>query len=211
MKKLLTHRLLILFVILGLSANIVYGQYYNGPTIDVDRLAKSFYSSAFKSICEDMIFKKDYKQLYKFCHNDIYKQKNKTPLAYFYLGSCYELGMGCKSDREKAKALYQKGSKLGNKECKQRLKQIKSKGWKKATKDNRAAFARRYGKPSVTPSPSPRPGQDTYKCSSCNGSGICRHCNGSGRTRNRYNGYVYDCAVCNGSGNCAQCHGTGRL
>lgn len=48
--------------------------------------------------------------------------------------------------------------------------------------------------------------KEWHDCSSCNGSGRCKHCGGSGKNEYAKNGR---CGVCRGTGKCAGCNGRG--
>ena len=56
-------------------------------------------------------------------------------------------------------------------------------------------------------------GSDASACSSCNGTGQCKHCLGTGvRETDSYYGEgpdAMECPICNGSGDCNLCYGTG--
>lgn len=220
----------ILFIILTtlIFCSKVYAQssYYNYQLPSVDQLATSMYNSIVKDICNDNLYKRDYRQLFKFCYNDIYKKKTgePSPASYFYMGACLEMGLGgCEISTYKAKAHYEKGASLGDKNCKQRLKSIRTNGFWKATAATREAFAKKYGKPGHTPNPpgpnppGPTP-NDGRTCRGCSGTGRCTYCGGEGKVWVDAGTYVpYDhhvrktCSACGGSGRCKVCYGQGKI
>lgn len=197
---------------------------------DVDRLAAAMWAPVFKDLANDNLYKKDFAKLYKLCYNEIYgsNKQHPTPIAYYYMGACLELGMGgCETSQYKAKAHYEKGASLGNADCKKRLQDIKSKGYWGATNDNRIAFAKMHGRPmtaagGVSPGGSGRttPGRNsgTSTCKGCGGTGNCSYCGGAGENWIDAGTYVAGdryvkrtCPVCHGSKRCGVCHGKGSL
>ena len=202
-------------------------QYELNLNIDVDKLADAAWAPVFKSMVENHLYYKEYKDVYRACYREIYqKQRGQpAPIAYFYMGSCLEMGMGTSEvSQHKAKAHYEKGASLGDRLCKERLNSINSKGYWGASSSNRDAFARMYGrfmeaKPESRSYSQPNPNKnDGVSCGGCHGSGKCTYCGGSGRvvvdagTYVAYDCYVYkNCPVCNGSGNCGTCRGRGKL
>lgn len=231
--KILNRRLLLAIAILLAPfpfADRIVAQTSPVLNIDVDKLADTMWAPIFKELVEGNLFLRDYKCVYRYCYNEIYKRdKGKpTPIAYYYMGACLEMGMGTNEvSQYKAKAHYEKGAALGNKECKERLQSIKSKGYWSASAANKEAFAKRHGRATLPPTPvdpdypgpvPPGPNDNSVTCSGCHGSGRCTYCGGDGKVvvdaglYVSYDHYVYKtCEVCNGSGRCGTCYGYGRI
>lgn len=214
----------ILFVIITatlVSCCEAHAQGYNYPMPSVDQVATNWTNIILRNIYNEDLHKRDYRELYRSCYNNIYKNKTGEPSAtsYFYMGACLELGLGgCETNTYKAKAHYEKGASMGDKDCKQRLSSIRANGFWKATAANREAFAKKYGKPGHTPNPPGPTPNDGRTCRRCNGTGRCTYCGGEGKVWVDAGTYVpYDhhvrktCSVCGGSGRCKVCYGQGKI
>ncbi|MDD6889701.1 MAG: hypothetical protein PUD39_05525 [Bacteroidales bacterium] len=224
----------IIAILLVLTPNKTYAQYDLNLNIDVDKLADATWAPVFKDLVEGNLYARNYKSVYEICYREIYKNSSgrPTPIAYYYMGACLELGMGTNEvSQYKAKAHYEKGAALGNKECKARLKEINSSGYRNATNANREAFAKKYGRfnqystssgsgagsgsGNVRSTPN---SNNSTTCSGCHGSGRCSYCGGDGKVLVdgglyvSYDHYVYkNCDVCHGSGRCGVCYGSGKI
>lgn len=206
MKKI---NLILSMVLIMLTSMTVSGQ-------SVKDLSDAMLNASLKSVFESELFNRNYNGVYKLAYRNIYETKNCSPISYFYMGACLELGMGTSEvSQYKAKAHYEKGAQLGSRECQQRLNEINSSGYWGANDANREAFARLYGKPGAggaAPSPGSSPSPRTkYKCSSCNGTGLCEFCGGSGWHYNKYDGKRHICNSCSHTGRCQKCNGKGTL
>lgn len=221
--------LAVAFVLVGGRAFRAHAQYSSTTQYDVDRLASAMFAPVFSNLAKDHIYSRNFNKLYKICYDEIYSGKTlyPAPAAYFYLGACYELGLGgCDVKKYKAKELYTKGADKGDPDCKQRLKDIRREGYWSATKANRDNFARKHGVPmsgTAPAAPSPASGPNSHSsgktvCSSCGGTGVCNYCGGTGEYWIDAGTYVANdayvkrkCAQCHGTKKCPVCHGKGSF
>lgn len=157
----------------------------------------------------------------------------KNMEAVFFLGTCFELGMGVKINKKLAKDFYSLGAKYGNIDSQQALNRINQYGYWAATEDMRQEFRRQlkmhleiqnqatimnYNTHKGSDNNNSYGSSSGYNCSNCHGTGNCTSCKGTGKIVSDTGTYVgrtintiRNCPVCKGSGKCGVCYGRGRI
>lgn len=153
--------------------------------------------------------------------------------AIFFLGVCYELGMGVEVNHEIAYDCYTLAKDYGNANARAAVERIEQNGYWVATDNTRKNFCnnlkvlldmQRNATIMNTDNYNDRNSNrsndrsSSYNCSGCGGTGNCTSCKGTGKVMYDTGGYVgrdiktiTNCPVCKGSGKCGVCHGSGRI
>ena len=151
--------------------------------------------------------------------------------AIFFLGVCYELGMGVPVNHELAHDCYTLSGEYGYTESKTAIDRINQNGYWHATDETRKNFSNnlkalmdiKYNATIINSNnTSNRDNYDNhsgnYGCHDCRGTGKCTSCKGTGKVIYDTGYYVgkdiktlTDCPICKGSGNCGVCYGKGSV
>jgi hypothetical protein len=154
-------------------------------------------------------------------------------LAYYYLGQCYELGIGVDRDLDIADEYYRYGAyKIEDPYCQETMQRIEQYGHLPAS--YRETFLRQVKSYIINTYTIPNGGggyvggnplnnngsssSSLYStCRICGGSGTCTSCHGQGGSWQDTGYYTgsgskswINCPSCNGTKRCFNCHGTGK-
>lgn len=145
--------------------------------------------------------------------------------AVFFIGVCYELGMGVDVNHELAYDCYALAKKYGDANGRVAIDRINKSGYWPATEQTRQNFRNALktdleikGNAAIMNSNNHNNMErsnntntrSSINCPVCHGTGRCRMCAGRGEWQGNDGEYI-DCRMCHGGGQCSNCHGSGKL